>query len=179
MAKKKAKASKEKPEPPERKLSSSEKARIKRQAEERSEALKKGEDLSDVYRKQLGEEMAASKKRSSKDTKKYVNKFAVKKDSREDRPASKGRLTDQERLIKARADKEEVLAKKVSEEVLDYEPMLKRWQDIGHSVKAKLMSIPGAVAVELSACKSAAQIERILEDQIRHAVEEIAKETFS
>jgi phage terminase Nu1 subunit (DNA packaging protein) len=90
--------------------------------------------------------------------------------------------THQQRFTKARADREEAVAKlrrmeaaRVTGSLIPADVVRERWQLIAANVRARLLAIPTAVAAETAAATTAAECSRILEREIHHVLEELTE----
>jgi phage terminase Nu1 subunit (DNA packaging protein) len=84
------------------------------------------------------------------------------------------KLSDRDRLIRARADKEELLVAREKKKIVEITQVEYEFKAIAHAVKAKLLAIPQAMAFELSTIDDPKEIERVLNLSIKHALMELS-----
>mgnify|MGYP003329870231 CR=1 FL=1 len=87
----------------------------------------------------------------------------------------KEELTDEERLVKAKADKIELEIAIKKKELVPASVIQKEWETMAVRMKTRLMQIPGSLAQELSQEDSPAVIEDLIKKRVSEALAELSQ----
>ena len=79
------------------------------------------------------------------------------------------------RLTRARANKVELEVSEKSKELIPLETVEREWFKIASAIKNRLLSIPNALAPELSLLSDASEIEDVLTKAIDDALSELSR----
>jgi phage terminase Nu1 subunit (DNA packaging protein) len=80
------------------------------------------------------------------------------------------------RLTKAQADKAEMEAEELRENLIPADEVAKEWGDICATIRTRLLAIPTKLAHKLANIRKISEAEELLREAIHQALEEIASE---
>ena len=89
--------------------------------------------------------------------------------------APRKQTDDEARLIKAKADREELKAGKEAETLMDISAVETEWTKMCLAFRNKMMAIPSQLAGELSETENPAEIEVLLKKTINDALSELSE----